>query len=228
MNKPIRHPRGERIEGYLCKDHPLLLTWQNMWRRCTEERNPHYKNYGGRGITICERWRKFKNFVEDMGPKPTTKHTIERTDNEKGYSPDNCVWESRSNQCVNRRKFKNNTSGKTGVRKIAENAFEARFDYENQRYIIGRFITETEAIEARSKFENLFFIDREAALTMIPDQTVWNNSSTKVRGVTPHKDGGYIARCTIKGERFYVGYFTTIEEAENERAKFIENKTSKP
>jgi hypothetical protein len=67
----------------------------------------------------------------------------------------------------------------------------------------------------------LFNRDREAAIESISEETVWNNSKTKVRGVTPHVDGGYIVRVTIKGVRHYVGYYKTIEEARDARLAFI-------
>jgi hypothetical protein len=72
--------------------HPLWSTYQGIRQRCTNPNYKGYKNYGGRGIYLCERWNQFQNFVEDMGPKPSSGHSIERKDNMKGYSPDNCVW----------------------------------------------------------------------------------------------------------------------------------------
>jgi hypothetical protein len=80
-------------------------TWGNIIERCTNPKNPGFKNYGGRGITICERWRSsFESFRDDMGPKPTPKHTVERRDNNKGYSPENCSWETMLVQMRNNRR----------------------------------------------------------------------------------------------------------------------------
>jgi hypothetical protein len=88
----------------------LYWTWANMIQRCENPKRPDFKNWGGRGIVVCERWRivkprglGFKNFVQDMGPRPF-KMTIERKDNEKGYNPDNCVWATRKKQRANIRK----------------------------------------------------------------------------------------------------------------------------
>lgn len=79
------------------------ITWQNMMARCFNERHPRFKDYGGRGITVCERWLVFVNFLADMGPKPTSEHTIEREKNDEGYGPNNCRWATRKEQNENTR-----------------------------------------------------------------------------------------------------------------------------
>lgn len=222
MSIKRRHPRGVPVEGYQCREHPLYFTWTLMWERCTNPKNPGWKNYGGRGIKVCERWGWFANFVVDMGPKPDARLTLERTDNNAGYSPSNCVWATRSDQCVNRRTFSNNSTGFDGVVLISNGRYEARFDYENVRYSIGRFSSAEDASNARAEFLELFFSDRARAVESISDETLWCTSSSSVRGVTPHKDGGYIARCTVGGVRHYLGYFKTIDEAAYARSKFLE------
>lgn len=77
--------------------------WQNLRSRCNNHRVPQYKNYGGRGITVCDRWNTFLNFLEDMGLCPPN-HELDRTDNNKGYSPDNCRWVTKSQNCRNYRR----------------------------------------------------------------------------------------------------------------------------
>jgi hypothetical protein len=79
------------------------ITWNNMLQRCTNPKKDSYLRYGGRGIKVCKRWLKFKNFVADMGIKPSPAHSIERINNSKGYCPSNCRWATRYEQRRNMR-----------------------------------------------------------------------------------------------------------------------------
>lgn len=78
--------------------------WQSAKARCFDASSHNYPRYGGRGITMCDRWRNsFANFLSDMGPRPSKHHSIERLDNNQGYTPDNCCWATTSQQARNRR-----------------------------------------------------------------------------------------------------------------------------
>lgn len=84
--------------------HPLYQTWDGIKKRCYRENATGYKNYGARGIKMCNEWKEsFWNFVKDMGEKPFNACSIERLDNNKDYSKNNCIWASSKQQSENKR-----------------------------------------------------------------------------------------------------------------------------
>ena len=99
-NRSLKH--GHKRRSAETKSY---RAWNNMLNRCTNPNVKSFPDYGGRGITICERWLKFENFLEDMGPSPEGL-SIDRLDNDIGYSKENCAWRTSLDQARNRRKRK--------------------------------------------------------------------------------------------------------------------------
>lgn len=115
-------------------------SWSNMIQRCLNEKSTSYSYYGGRGVKVCERWKRFENFLEDMGEKPDPNLTIDRIDNNGNYEKSNCRWENRKTQRLNQRKVKSNNKY-FGVYKSGFNTWKAQC---NNKYI-GSFKNENDA-----------------------------------------------------------------------------------
>lgn len=96
------HKCGHARRGNKSREY---MMWENMKSRCSNSKHPAYKHYGARGIKVCDRWKIFPNFLEDMGRVPPGM-TLDRIDNNKGYEPGNCHWATMPEQLKNRRPFK--------------------------------------------------------------------------------------------------------------------------
>ena len=89
------------------KRTPEYCAWSNMKTRCHNRKCEQYKDYGGRGIKICDRWNSFENFLADMGLKPSSELSIDRINNNGDYCPENCRWTTAKIQNNNKRFSKN-------------------------------------------------------------------------------------------------------------------------
>ncbi len=147
---------GNRIRG---RTTPTYVSWRTMNQRCTNPNSKRWKDYGGRGITVCNRWRKFENFLEDMGERPNLRYSIERKKNDLGYYKKNCCWATRKQQQRNMRNNRLITyNGKTQL--LIELAEEYGINYSTLYYRMYRlgWSTEkalTEPIKKRKEQKNV-------------------------------------------------------------------------
>jgi hypothetical protein len=98
----VREASSKRVRKHGLSNTSEWRIWAGMRRRCRDERLPQYPLYGGRGIKVCERWGSFDNFYEDMGPRPSTGHSLDRIDNDGDYEPSNCKWATQLEQQNNK------------------------------------------------------------------------------------------------------------------------------
>lgn len=136
---------------------PLFNRWKQIKRKTTKPKATGYKNYGGRGIKMCDEWMlSFQSFYDYLGEPPTLKHTIERINNDKGYEPGNVKWATYHEQMINKRIFsKRNKWGMVGVYKV-RNTFYSQISLNKKSLYLGSFKTKKEArnayLKARKKY----------------------------------------------------------------------------
>lgn len=141
---------------------PEYKAWRDLIQRCTNPNNKRYKDYGGRGITVCDRWRNsFEAFHKDMGPKPDPKYSIDRINNDLGYCPDNCEWSDDTKQIRNRGVQKNNKSGTPGIYWHKNNKkWRAVIMVDRKEIHLGYFKDFDDAKEARKQGELKYWGNR--------------------------------------------------------------------
>ena len=179
---------------------PIYNSWANMISRCYDNANKRFDSYGGRGISVCDKWRTFAGFFSDMGERPNGM-TLERIDVNGNYEPSNCKWATPKEQANNLRKsiraiYKGNSytamqlSEKLGI------------DYERVAWSIRRYGDEWLSY-AKSSTAGL----------------VQGNNTSGATGVSFHKASGrYQARIQRNGKVISLGCFNTLEEASTVRA----------
>ena len=151
----VRNGKASARHGHAPKRKPSLTykSWLSMKNRCFKPDCNGYKNYGGRGITICDRWlRSFEDFLADMGERPPKNHSIERKDNDGHYEPSNCYWATAQEQARNKRKRPGCTSRFKGVSWCkSKKAWKAAIRLHGVVYFLGYFKTEEDAHAAYVK-----------------------------------------------------------------------------
>lgn len=128
----------------------IYKSWGQMLVRCRDPKNPQYKHYGGRGITVCDDWHDFQKFYRDMGPMPDGME-LERIDNNLGYSKENCRWATHKEQCRNRRssKWVEYNGRRMTVAQLAEEHPRVRYECIQAR--LNRGMTAYEAVHTPVK-----------------------------------------------------------------------------
>ena len=128
-------------------NHKLYNTWKHMKDRCYNPNSHAFLSYGGREITVCDRWLdSFENFVFDMGEKPTAQHSLDRIDNNGNYSPKNCKWSTKKEQARNTRQSK-------------------YVDYNGKRWL-ARELAEKHGIDPKIFVSRLLIMDVDRALAL--------------------------------------------------------------
>lgn len=128
-------------------------SWNDMRRRCLKPYTHSYQWYGAKGIKVCQRWQdSFINFYADMGPKPTSKHQIDRIDSSGNYEPKNCRWVTASEQARNKGTPSCNTTGHKGISyESRRHSYVARTTIDGKRSYVGSFQSLDDAVTALKK-----------------------------------------------------------------------------
>lgn len=139
---------------------PQYKRWQAMLQRCTNPKHPQWKDYGGRGITVCDEWFVFEKFWNDMDEDYDPTLTLERNDVDKGYNKENCVWADMSKQGHNRRKMDGTLSCFKGV-KVKGNGIYADISYKGMFIYLGAYSTQEDAANAYDCASEILYGDRQ-------------------------------------------------------------------
>lgn len=156
---------GQARKGKYSKEY---ITWQSMKNRCYLKSSTSFKNYGGRGITVCDEWKNsFEQFLKDMGSCPSKYHSIDRIDNDKGYFKENCRWSTNYIQSINKRGKHESSSKYKGVSYIKrDKKYQAQIQINKKTIIILRSTSELECAKAYNR-EALKYFGKDAFLNEV-------------------------------------------------------------
>lgn len=153
LNDSARKKNGKKNKIHGMSKSLAYARWGRIKSRCYNVNDKDYSNYGGRGIKVCDRWlESFENFYEDMGECPDHM-SIDRIDVNGDYCPENCRWSDYKNQAYNKRRQKNNTSGRTGIYQTKYGKWCAEIKKDGCAEWLGTFATFEEALAVREQKE---------------------------------------------------------------------------
>ena len=162
----------ERSTTHGLSKHPLYYTWKGMKARCYNKKDKGYKEYGGRGITVCEEWLDVKNFIEDMYPTYKEGLSLDRINTSGNYEPNNCRWANANTQMQNTRSIiSRNNSGFRGVSsKHNGTKWHSRICVNSKQIHLGYYDTALEAAKAYEIYVRLNNLEHNFTPALTEDE----------------------------------------------------------
>ena len=190
----------KKMRNYRARNSEKFI-YRAMLDRCLNEKSTGYKNYGGRGITVCDRWRGLEGFINfqlDVGPRPSSKHSLERRDVNGNYDPGNCCWATPEEQGGNKRTSVRVTyKGKTKCLRAWSREFGVRYGTLHSRLQVQGW----DANRVFSELERLSSFDVKAIMVSRKGQiAIKKLSDTRPKCLHP----GWSARCVRCAEKAFV------------------------
>lgn len=158
LKKEQSSETGKKSKTHGMKGERPYQIWDCMKQRCLNPKSNNYKNYGERGVSVCEKWMTFEGFWEDMQEGYSEHLSIDRIDVSGNYCKDNCKWSTYSEQGYNKRKICTNKSGRTGVCWDKNSCkWEAKIVFQGKKIYLGRYESFEDAVKAREEAELKYF-----------------------------------------------------------------------